>query len=220
MTRRISASRPMTGSKPPGAGLLHEVPAVALEGLVGALGGGARDALAAAHFRQGRQKRVARDAELLEGPGGGGGGRCGTLINHRQRQVLDRDVLVLEALGLVLGPHEHFVQAPRQIDLARLGARAAHLGAADQFPLDLGQQGLGRGVHLVQEPRQEALRLRRQGRQQVLDIDLLVAAADRAALRIVQGFLAFLGQAIEVHVLLRCAAGEGTCLACPQRLSF
>ena len=54
MTRRISSSRPMTGSSLPCAGVLGEVAAVLLEGLVLLLGVLAGDAVAAADLRPAR----------------------------------------------------------------------------------------------------------------------------------------------------------------------
>ncbi len=50
MTRRISSSRPMTGSSLPATGIVGQVPAVILERLVGLLGVSAGHPMAAAHF--------------------------------------------------------------------------------------------------------------------------------------------------------------------------
>ena len=60
MTRRISSSRPITGSSLPRARLRHQVGAVLLQRLVGRLRVGAHHALAAAHRAQGLEERVVR----------------------------------------------------------------------------------------------------------------------------------------------------------------
>ena len=59
MTRRISSSRPMTGSSLPLRGELGEVAAVLLERLVGRLGILRRDALVAAHLLEGLHELLA-----------------------------------------------------------------------------------------------------------------------------------------------------------------
>ena len=118
MTRRISSSRPMTGSSLPCRGQLGQVAAVAFQGLVGRFGVLRGDALVAAHFLQRRHQPVAGDAELLEQPAG-----RAAVVGHGQQQVLDGDVLVLEALGLVLGLGEQPVEPAGDVPTAggRLG---------------------------------------------------------------------------------------------------
>ena len=99
MTRRISSSRPITGSSRPLRAGLDEVAPVLLERLVGRLRHVAGDALAAPHLGQDVEQPLARDAVLAQHPAGAGlhAGR-----DHGEHQVLDRDVLVLEALRLLL----------------------------------------------------------------------------------------------------------------------
>ncbi len=102
ITRRISSSRPMTGSSLPCLGELGQVAAELLERLVRALGVLRRDALAAAHLLQrGEQRSRGSDVE-------------------REQQVLGRDVLVLELARLVVGAVEH---------LARTRPRSAAAGS-------------------------------------------------------------------------------------------
>ena len=67
MTRRISSSRPMTGSSAPFSGGLGQVAAVLLEGLVGRLGILARHALAPSDLGERLQHRCGLDAERRAG---------------------------------------------------------------------------------------------------------------------------------------------------------
>ena len=98
MTRRISSSRPTTGSSLPSRAASGQVDAVLLQRLVGALGVRAGHALAAAHGLEGLEQRLVAGAGLLEQALGVAAG-----LRRRQQQVLGGDVLVAEALGLVLG---------------------------------------------------------------------------------------------------------------------
>ena len=79
-------------------GQLRQIAAVFFQRFVGGFGILGGDALAAAHFLQGPHQALARDAEFAEQlarrPGVLGGG---------QQHVLDRDVVVLQALGFVFG---------------------------------------------------------------------------------------------------------------------
>ena len=79
MTRRISSSRPMTGSSLPWRASGGEVPAVLLEGLVGLLGVLRGDPVAAPDVAQGVEQVVAPDPDP---------------VGQGQQQVLDRQVLV------------------------------------------------------------------------------------------------------------------------------
>ena len=85
ITRRISSSRPITGSSLPCLGGLGQVAAELLERLVAALGILRRDALPAAHLLDPREDLVAR--HRLE----------------REEEVLGRDEVVLELLALLVG---------------------------------------------------------------------------------------------------------------------
>ena len=107
ITRRISASRPITGSRRPVRASLDQVAAVLLQGLVGVLGIGGGDPLVPAHLGEGGEEGVLGDALFVEAPAGRGGR---ALLDQGQQQVLDGDVLVLEPVGLLLGG----VQQPGQ----------------------------------------------------------------------------------------------------------
>jgi hypothetical protein len=55
-------------------------------------------ALAAPHFLQRLHEPLARQAHLLKEASGGS-----AIVEHRQEQMLDRDVVVLEPLRLIFG---------------------------------------------------------------------------------------------------------------------
>ena len=97
MTRRISSSRPMTGSSLPRARLGGQVAAVLLERLVGALGVRRGDPLAAAHALERAEDRLAAGAVALEQLLALAAG-----LGDAEQQVLGRDVLVAQAPGLLL----------------------------------------------------------------------------------------------------------------------
>ena len=97
MIRRISSSRPMTGSILPARGL-GEVAAVLLERLVLLFGVVARDPVRAAHLAQRVEHRVARDAERAHEVADATGD-----VGHREQQVLGREVLVVELRALLVG---------------------------------------------------------------------------------------------------------------------
>ena len=80
--------------EPSGAGVGDEVAAVFLQRLVGDLGHGGGDPLVAADRGQRLQERVAGDARRRAGAGAQVPSRA--LVDQRDQQVLDRDVLVLE----------------------------------------------------------------------------------------------------------------------------
>ena len=96
ITRRISSSRPMTGSSLPSSADLGQVAAELLERLVGLLGILRGDALAAAHVLDQREQRVARDDV------------------EREQQVLGRDVVVVERARLVERLVEHLRERARR----------------------------------------------------------------------------------------------------------
>ena len=89
MTRRISSSRPMTGSIFPWRASVGQVPAVALEGLEGLLGVLRGDPVAAPHVAQ----RVEQLVAVHPDP-----------VGHGQQQVLDRQVLVAHVGALACRP--------------------------------------------------------------------------------------------------------------------
>ena len=179
--------------------LRDEVPAVLGEGLIGHLRHGRGDPLVAADLRERLQEAVPGQA-LLGQQAAGRGSRA--LRQHRNDEVLDGDVLVLEPARLLLGGVEQAGQPLRDTDLPRVHARAADLGA----PRELGLQCLPQPVRiragLAEQPGNDALGLVKQSEQQMLNVHLGVPEAERLGLRVVQCFLRFLRQVARVHVYL------------------
>ena len=97
--------------------------------------------------------------------------------------MLDRDVLVLEPAGLVLGGDEEALEALGDVDLVGLHPRAGHPRPLLQLALQLGGERLHRHVHAGEQPRNQPFGLFEQGGEQVLAVDLLMAEAERLGLR-------------------------------------
>ena len=116
------------------------------------------------------------------------------LAGGRQQQVLGGDVVVLELLGLVLGPVEQLGEPLRQVLLAALDARA---GA--QLVLEAGADPVGWGADLLQQRAGQPLGLVEQGEQEVLDVDRLVVAAARLGLGAAEHLLGLHGEAVGSH---------------------
>src|SRR5215475_5164813 len=116
--------------------------------------------------------------------------------------MLDGDVLVLEPLGLVLGPDEDLLQPLGEIDLARLDTRSGDLGTARQLALDLGLERLGGRLHAGEQTGNEALGLLQEGEQKMLSIDLLVTVAQGLGLGALERLLRFLSQFVDVHSVI------------------
>ncbi len=105
------------------AGELREVGRVARERLVLRLRGRRGDARAAAHLAEGVVDALLRDLELAQDPGG----LALALVGDGDEQVLDADVLVLQALGLGVRCLEHADDPRCRVDLDDLELR---LGSA------------------------------------------------------------------------------------------
>ena len=158
MVRRISESRPITGSSLPAAACRDEVAAVLLQRLVGPLGRRRRHPLVTAHLGQRRQEAVAGQPLSVEEPPGR---RARALLHQGDHEVLDRDVLVLEPAGLAVGR----VEQPRE-PLGDVHLPGRHAGPADpRAAAELGLQVLAEPVRIGSRPgeqrRDQALRLGR-----------------------------------------------------------
>ena len=150
--------------EPPAARLGDEVAPVLLERLVGRLGRGARDALAAAHLGQRLEEALARHAVLAEQPPGGGllrGRRASRAGGARPRRTRP------SAARLLLGRVEQLCELPRHARLAA-AARPAHAGPPLELRLQLRMQRLGVDALAHEQPLDQALGLVEQGEQQVL----------------------------------------------------
>ena len=109
-------------------------------------------------------------------------------LEHREQEVLDRDVLVLQPLGLLLGGVEQLAERARHAHVARSGARAADARPALEVRLDVRRAARPTSTSgALEQARHEAVRLVEQRQQQVLDVDLGVPEAQRLRLRVVRG---------------------------------
>ena len=115
-----------------GAGVGDQVAPVLGQGLVGDLRHRRGDPLVAADPGQRGQELVAGQPLLLEAPPGR---RGRPLLDQRQHQVLDRDVLVLEPSGLPLGGVEQPGQPLGHHHLPRGGPRSGDPGPTAQVLL-------------------------------------------------------------------------------------
>jgi len=173
----------------------HEVDAVLLEGLVGGLGIVGRDALGAAHVLERLEDLGPVEAEtlaqFLQGLGLAG-------LDQAEEEVLDRDIFVLEGLGLVLGLGQYLIDRLGDVDLRGVHA-PGDLGQAVQLAIDRKLHGGGRDRHLLEEPGHDPLLLPEEGGEQVPGFHLVVLEAARDGLRVGDGLARHLGESVEIH---------------------
>jgi hypothetical protein len=174
-----------------------QVAAVLLERLVGLLGIRARHALRPPHVGERLQEPVAGHVEVGQ-QASRGGGRI--LLEKGQDEVLDRDVLVPQALGLLLGPDDELGEALGDVDLARLRPLPRHARLALKLLVELGAQDVGGHVHLLEQPGNEPPLLLEQGEEEVLAVHLRVAVADGQILSRSNRLLALLRKPVQIHV--------------------
>ena len=186
---RVELSAPRLG---------HQVAAVLLQCLVGGLRRGAGHALGTTDLGQDLEDSVAVAAVLAEQVGGVG---VGAGPEHREDEMLDRDVLVLEPLRFLLGGVQQLPERASDPELAARGAGSAYPRSAFERSLDRGPQGAGVDVGSRQQAWHEAVGLLEQREQQVRGVHLGVSVAQRLGLRVVQCLLALQGQAVGVHVI-------------------
>ena len=162
MTRRISSSRPMTGSSLPlRASSVRSRPYL-LEGLVLALGVLVGDALVAAYRSEGAKDALAVEAEGLEDIGGGAAAG-----EERKEQMLRADVVVAQGGRFFLGLAHRFAQRVCH------GHLDGPVGFGQAFELDL-HLAHERGrvdVGGAQEGRHDASVLLCQGGEQMEGVD-------------------------------------------------
>ena len=193
ITRRISSSRPMTGSSlPRWASAVRSRPYRSSAWYLpfGVLIG---DALRSADARERLEDLVARDPARCEQLRGGGAPR---LAGDGDEQVLRADVLVLQPLGLRLREVHDQLQPRRDAGLrAAVGLRSLRdLAAHDARELRRVC------VHLAQYRGRHAVLLLEQRDQQVLRLDLRVTQRLGQLLRAEDGFLGLFGEFVQVHV--------------------
>ena len=176
-------------------GRLHQVPAVALQRLVGPLRRGAGDPLVAADLLEGVEQPGLVHPEGLEHLRQGAAGG----LEDRQGQVLHRDVFVLHPGGEPFRRHQRLGQVLLDVDLALL-----HAGAGDRRSLgdDLVQslgEGVRRDVHPGQQPGEQPAVLLGQGEEEMVRPHRLVVGFDGQLLGVGEGFLGLLGELVGIH---------------------
>ena len=198
IVRRISSSRPMTGSSLPLRACVDEVAAILLERLVGCLGCRAGHALAAAHLRQrleeaARASRRARPAAARRGVRAPDASRARTTCSTETYSSLRRRISASASSSTCASARDMRTSLPAPDPLTR--------GRRGQVALEICLQGSRRDPCALQKPRDKTVGLCQECQQDVLDVDLRVAIAERPGLRIVQGLLCLLGQQIRIHAI-------------------
>ena len=174
----------------PGAG--HQVGPVFFQRLVHRLGRRALHPLATAHNGQCLQKAVAGDARPVQGAAGGG---VLPLCDKRQRQMLSRNVFIVQTRRLLFGLEQYLLQPLGRVDFgARYSRSPVHL-VLERLP-----QRLLRPLNAPQDARQYTLRLLQQGQQQMLAVYFAVLAPQCLALGFLQGLLRLLRESAGIHI--------------------
>ena len=190
MVRRISSSRPMTGSSLPSRAR-REVDRVLGERLALAFGFLVVYTGAATDCRDRILQCFAREARLFEDAS-----RIALVARERQQEELARDELVATLDGFLVGQIEEIVEIARDRDLA---AGAFHLGQPIDRLLECLLQPGDRDASACEERRRAAILLGEQRRQQMLGLDETVVVSKRQALRVVERLLEFGRQLVETH---------------------
>ena len=190
------------------AGVLRQVAAVFLQRLERPFRVLRRDALAAAHRLDRLQQLLARQAELAQD-----GVRRALVAGHGEQQGVGGNELVLQALGLFLGPPHQPFAARRDID--RVGRNVADARQLFELSAHAILEAVERGAGLVQHLGSQAVLLLQQGQQDVLHVNLLLAELDRQLLGGRHGFPGLLGKAIQIH---RRPSLADPAMPCPERV--
>ena len=175
--------------------LFHQVGAVFLQSLVGALGIVGGDPRTAAHGLEGLQGFLLGDAVVIEQ------GLYGVVrrLQHGKEQVLHGDVIVPHGgLGL-LRLSQQTVYAAGDVELVRLPPGTADGRQLFHCGLGCGRQAFHGDVHFFQKLRQQAALLLYHRQEQMHLLDLLILVLRRQCLGIADGFQGFLCEFIGVH---------------------
>ena len=170
---------------------LREVAAVLLQRLVLALGVLVGHALVAAQLHQRLVDGIALEAAGAEVVAGLPLG----LLHATEKDVLGRDVVVLEAFRLAFGCRQRGAQPRADVDLALAVDLRLRLADAPHG----GVESCGVLAHQPQQSRDHTVLLFAQRQQDVLDGDLLLLLLFGELLRRDDGFLGFFGELLEVH---------------------
>ena len=194
MTRRISPSRPMTGSSLPSCAIRVRSRLYFLECPIAALGLRVCDALPAAYVLNGVGHAVACDAVLRQRLGHG---RI-VLVEQGQKDMLGADVFIAQAVGFFVGAVNHALEARGDEDL--VGALAVDGGrarAAPQQVIHTRAQGADVDGQALKNLRHDAVGLLQQRHEDVLSIDLGVAVPVENLVSAGGGVLRAFGESVE-----------------------
>ena len=207
MTRRISSSRPMTGSSLPLAAQLRQVAAVLLQRLVRLLRVLRRDALAAADLLAGRDSSRSR---VTPNSLSSLAGRAARRRSAASSRCSTETYSSLSFLASSSASASSLLNRPRDVHVLGRTGRAGDARQLLQFALELDRQRVDRHAGLLQDGRGQALLLVEQRQQDVFDVDLLVVQPGRELLRPRRALAGLLGELVQVHrVFLPPASGTG-----------
>ena len=151
-----------------GAGEGGEVAAVFFEGLEFPLGILVGDALVAAKFDEGFEDEIALEAvggeDFLQAPA--------ALFEDAEEEMLRGDEVVLELGGVGLGGVEGLLEILAGEDIG--GTGAGDFDAAAQLGLEVGGEAGQGDTELLEKLGDEALRLLREGEQEVVAVQFLM----------------------------------------------
>ena len=210
MVRRISSSRPITGSSLPWRARSVRSMRVFLQRLALAFGFLRVDAGAAAHRVDRALERLAGEAVLLQQPAG-----VALVVGQRQQEQFRGDELVAALGRFLVGEVEQVAELARDGDLAALaldlGQALDRLGERRLEPRH-GDAGAG------EQRRGAAVLLVEQRREQVLRLDEAVVVAERHALGIGERLLELGRELVETHgIVLRAGCRSGLIWGKPRR---
>jgi len=193
MTRRISSSRPMTGSSLPARARSVISTVYFFQRLAAALGFRALHVLAAAHCLDCVFQRRVRPAVLFQQPSG-----LALVLGERQHEYLGGDELVTALARFLVGQIEQVGKLARNVDLAALA-----FDFRQALDRRLERIAKRRHVHAraLQQGNRRAVFLFEQRGQQMLRLYVRIVVADGEALRIGKRLLKLGGKFIETHSL-------------------
>ena len=134
------------------AGGLRQVPAIAFQGLIGALRVLIGHTLVAAHLLKRRKQAFPAQAVVTQQPA-----RCALVVEHGEEQMLNAHVVVFEFPGFIFSAGERLRQALGDVHLVRATGRAGHLRKAVQQLFKLGGQRIEGHSGLSHERRNDAV---------------------------------------------------------------
>src|SRR6516162_1212651 len=116
--------------------------------------------------------------------------------------MLDRNIVVLELLGLVLRLRQESIQPAADACLVRAASRSAYAGKPLQLAMNSQFQCVDGDVRLLEDGWRQTLLLIEQCQENVLDIHLRMLQSSRHPLSPGQGLLCFFGETIDIHRLV------------------